>query len=444
MTQNWGVWLLAFQGLTTGVYWIMVPDKLRWSKGKTYLMAQVTVFICYLPNIPFLIYTDTLGKALEQAAESPWTLLLKFIWMSFTVIFLSWIISKDTVRRRLTVGICHVVFLLITEMLLDVVIAVLLQGNITQRSTVLTIGQALMPIVFLMLSAVFAVYWNGVEKTIRRKIIALSLLLTVSQCFFMFGMWKFDQNQMEEWFLLYILLCSTVAVAADFLIYDTVTSAVAAQRNQMELEQLKQQQKTEYQYYQLVQANAQEMANYRHDFKNQLQVIYSLLNSGQEATQMLEELNERISSVTPVTYCASPVVNAIVTVKAEEARRRGITFQAAAEVDNWNMLEIDQSNLFSNLLDNALEGCLDGQPDQFITVKAGERKGIYAVQVRNSCDPALRLNGGRLLDTSKTDRMQHGRGLKILQSIAEKYHGELKLHCEDGVFTAEVFLEADS
>ena len=32
-----------------------------------------------------------------------------------------------------------------------------------------------------------------------------------------------------------------------------------------------------------------------------------------------DEINLRLNDITPVRYCASPVVNAIVTVKAEEA-----------------------------------------------------------------------------------------------------------------------------
>ena len=431
--------LLAFQGFTECLYWIMVPRKRKWSNRKTYMVAVALYIAWWVFSLPAIVQNSSLGRAIDAA--SVWNI-VKLIVMIVTVMTTSWIISEDSVKNRLLVAGAHLVLLIGLEVVGDVAVIFLLSGRIWEETGAYHIGQALFSVAFLLGTTIFAVYWNRVEKLMRHKIVLLSALFCGSQCFFMYGMWYLNRTAMEAAMQYYVVLCSVVAVIADYLIFDTLTSTIEAQRREMELEQLKQQQETQYQYYQLVQANAQEMSKFRHDFKNQLQVVYSLLDTNKEETiHMLDEMNRRISSTHPVMYCAAPVVNSVMTVKAAAARERGIAFEAAVDLDDWEIAEIDQSNLFSNLLDNALEGCLPGQSNQFISLKAGEKKGIYAIKVQNSCDPSKTLKPGQMPDTAKTDKTHHGFGLKILQSIAEKYHGELKLHCANGVFTAEVFLQ---
>ncbi|MGM9630523.1 sensor histidine kinase [Butyricicoccus sp.] len=427
------------QGFSFGLYWLMVPRKRRWGNIKTYLLAIGMYYLYILCRIPVMLQNDSIGRFINNSAVSK---SLELVLSVLSICISAFLVSKDTRKNKCMVAVAYIILMVASELVLIAVIVLLLKGDVWESSSVYHIGQSLFPIVFMTGTTLFAVYWNDIDRFIRRKIIFLSLFFSLSQCVLMFGMWAMNQDAMEENWRPYVLVCAAVAVLADFLIYDTFTAAVAAQKKEMELEQLRQQQETQYQYYQLVQANAQEMSKFRHDFKNQLQVVYSLLDTNKEETiHMLDEMNRRISSTHPVMYCAAPVVNSVITVKAAAARERGIAFEAAVDLDDWDIAEIDQSNLFSNLLDNALEGCLPGQPNQFISLKAGEKKGVYAIKVQNSCDPSKILKPGQMPDTAKTDKTHHGFGLKILQSIAEKYHGELKLHCENDMFTAEVFLE---
>lgn len=431
--------IVAFQGLTVCLYWIMVPRKRKWDNRKTYMVAVMLYLLWWAFCLPTIIQNDSMGKALEE--HDFWNV-VKLIGGIGIEVATSWIVSADSAHNRLLVAGVNVFLLVGFEVVGDIITYCLMSGEIWQSNASYHIGQTLFSVFFLLGTTIFAVYWNRMEKQMRRKIILLSVLFCGCQCFFMYSLWHLNRTAMEASIQYYIVLSGVVTVIADYLIFDILTSTMEAQRREMELEQLRQQQETQYQYYQLVQENAQEMSKLRHDFKNQLQVVYSLLDTNKEQTiHMLDEMNRRISSTHPVLYCVAPVVNAVITVKADAARQRGIAFDAAVDLDDWEIEEIDQSNLFSNLLDNALEGCLPGQPNQFISLGAGEKKGIYAVKVQNSCDPAKTLRPGQTPGTAKQNRTHHGFGLKILQSIAEKYGGELRIHCENGVFTAEVFLE---
>ncbi len=185
-----------------------------------------------------------------------------------------------------------------------------------------------------------------------------------------------------------------------------------------------------------------EFSRFRHDFKNEMQVVYSLIGSNDtEAGRLARSMNERLDDIVQISYCADPVVNVVLTIKVEEAKKQGITTTVITDVDNWNIAEIDRSNLFSNLLDNALEGCASSGAEQpFIRLTAYRKKGVCAVLMENSCAPDYRLGADGLPKTAKQDREHHGYGLRILRSIAERHHGQLRLKCADGVFTTEVFL----
>ena len=44
------------------------------------------------------------------------------------------------------------------------------------------------------------------------------------------------------------------------------------------------------------------------------------------------------------------------------------------------------------------------------------------------------------IETSKTDKTQHGYGLKGIETITNKYNGNLSLSCENNLFTLSAIL----
>lgn len=296
------------------------------------------------------------------------------------------------------------------------------------------------PSYFMPLSTVALLYLNRVDKQIRRRTIILSLLLAVSQTMLLIGMGIYNWNVVQDQMARYALVCEFAATLCQYYVYRVVHSSVRAVQNQMELEQLRLQRDMDYRYYRLAQESAAELSAFRHDFKNQLQVAYSLAEEEPgKAVKLLEELEERLSAIRPLRYCANPIVNTVLTVKSAQAEEQGIAFTVQAAVDDWSIEEVDLSSLFSNLLDNAIEGCRrSGAEHPAIQVKAAERKGFYIVRVTNTCGPDIQLEG-----TSKEDKESHGLGLSILRSIAQKYQGEFRTQAENGIFTAELSLEAE-
>ena len=363
----------------------------------------------------------------------------------YLFLFLSiWIMLDEPPKRRLFIFAVFFMIILLTDMLGTTLCMVCWGLTFTELYNRVgsyyqqVLCSASFPSYFMPFATAAMVYLNHLERTVRRKVLLLSLLLAVSQTMLLIGIGIYNWDGVQDSMVLYIIVCEAVATLSQYYVYQTIQSSVQAVQSQMELEQLKLQRDLDYRYYRLAQESAAELSTFRHDFKNQLQVAYALAEEEPgKAVKLLGELEERLSAIRPLRYCANPIVNAILTVKAAQAEEQGIAFTAQAAVDGWKLEEIDLSSLFSNLLDNAIEGCRNsGAEHPAIQAKAAEQQGFYLIRVTNNCGPDVQTEG-----TSKADKQGHSLGLSILRGIARKYRGELRTWAEDGVFTAELSLE---
>lgn len=447
--------VLLLQAMTLSVFWIVVPRKLRWNRVVTYcvilviysanLVLNISVMQLSVINAPGFLRGSILvhPQILSTASVSPLFRILRMLWGVGMTVLISWVASKEGPREKLVESGCNLCLLVLAEVIMEAVLYIDLGLHAVTRKELWTVLQAQATIIFLGLATMFATFWHRLDGRLRHNISIMVALMEILQFAFMIGLWGNASEEQTGARMAFFLVCSCLAVAADFLIFEALAGMLGEQNSEMELRRLRQQQKTERAYYQLVQSNTEKMEQCCAVLRQQLETMEEMLDSQDEQQQerALREINLRLRDITPTRYCMSPVVNAIVTVKADEARRRGIDMRVQAQVDRWNISEIDQSNLFSNLLDNALEGCVPDAANQFIHVKAGEQRGFYFVRVSNSCDPKQRLDHAGLPTTTKQDIRQHGYGMKILRSIAARYQGDITIECEDGIFTTTIFME---
>ncbi|MDE6203392.1 MAG: GHKL domain-containing protein, partial [Lachnospiraceae bacterium] len=59
--------------------------------------------------------------------------------------------------------------------------------------------------------------------------------------------------------------------------------------------------------------------------------------------------------------------------------------------------------------------------------------------IRNSCR-GIAEGKQNILETTKPDKVNHGIGLKNVQKIVEKYHGDMELLCEDGFMETDIMM----
>ena len=202
----------------------------------------------------------------------------------------------------------------------------------------------------------------------------------------------------------------------------------------------------QYDYYQMALENADQIRRMRHDMNNQLQAAIALFHSetaaGKEQAQdMITQLSEQIHSTGALTYCPVPIINTILSLKSQEAKKQQIRlhiqclpFQALA-VDS-----IDLCCILSNLLDNALQYCDTGRKDPVINIHIGMNDAYFVIHIENPSNHVPKEDRNGHFVSSHKNTMLHGHGLKSVEAAAVKYEGSLQCVFEQGIFSASVFL----
>lgn len=103
--------------------------------------------------------------------------------------------------------------------------------------------------------------------------------------------------------------------------------------------------------------------------------------------------------------------------------------------------DVDLCSLLSNILDNAITACKNCQIDSkriFINIISDEYKYVFCV--KNSIPESVLQHNPDLI-TTKSDKDNHGMGVKIIRSIAAKYDGKVDYYEEDKEFCCSVILK---
>ena len=171
----------------------------------------------------------------------------------------------------------------------------------------------------------------------------------------------------------------------------------------------------------------------KHDMKNNLSSIYSLIDNGQydDAKRLCLDCSDSIAKVYTPINTDNPTLNAILNVEIEKARQIDISFSYTVTDSLDFVSATDVVSIIGNLCDNAIEylSAIDKSQRKMsleITVKNDYR----IIMCRNTILSSV-LSVNPDMKTTKNDETLHGKGLSILRSIAEKYNGTLSYQEDD-------------
>ena len=152
----------------------------------------------------------------------------------------------------------------------------------------------------------------------------------------------------------------------------------------------------------------------------------------------LEEMLDDIRLAEDIIYSANPVLNSILKIKVAKAKGNGIDIRVHVFIPQKVSVEIgDMGVLYRNLLDNAIEACCQVvQEKRFIEFDTKYQEGNLFVLIKNSKTG----KENKEMATTKKDKRKHGRGVRAVQRVAEKYGGNLILKDWGDVFEAKLLL----
>ncbi len=275
--------------------------------------------------------------------------------------------------------------------------------------------------------------WNRVNKKSAEKINPLFLIFPIGQLipYFLLQVERY-YSDFDIWGMDSLVITSVyfVVLALSSVIYIIFLSDVE-KKNMLEREYstLDYTRRLEETRYAAIEEKQKETAKIRHDFKNQLIVIKSLLSAGSsdEASELFNELDNSINALSEKEYCSVPVINALLCEKEMAAEKNGVAFKCGVTVfDTGCISKMHLCSIFSNLIDNALNECsaISKDSPRDIKINASQKNGFISV----SCENSVREGKESVPKPSESK----GYGMKILQDIAEKYDGRYKCEIKNG------------
>lgn len=176
-----------------------------------------------------------------------------------------------------------------------------------------------------------------------------------------------------------------------------------------------------------------------HDINNHLEAIYQYIKQGQtqKALNYLDDLRSPIRDVIQNNWTKDEAVDFLINSKVADAERMGIKTKVNVEFPQHTSIKSsDLIIILGNLLDNAIESAQYAEEGfRFITLTVRRINDMLVIKVENgfAVSPIFDNDG---IQTSKSDKLLHGWGLKSAQTAAEHYDGTISNSIADHTFKA--------
>ena len=180
----------------------------------------------------------------------------------------------------------------------------------------------------------------------------------------------------------------------------------------------------------------------KHDMGNHVLTLEALLDKKEhrEAEVYLSGLKEQLNKIEEEMKTGNPVTDVILAEKRKEAQERGIGFICDFHYpEKTGINAFDVSIILNNALDNAMEAA-EGCERPFIDIKSWRQRNVYMIEVRNPFIGNLITDKESGLPESAKGGSGHGFGLKNMQKVARKYHGDIDVRQEKNGFVLTVMM----
>ncbi len=191
--------------------------------------------------------------------------------------------------------------------------------------------------------------------------------------------------------------------------------------------------------YKYAKTNMEALKIKAHDLKHQVRI---LRQGGKEAEELLNQLDDDISAYNEIIVTDNQVLNIILQEKWYYCKKHDIKLtmnvnpNAFKEVSN-----TDLYTLVGNILDNAIEAVMQIQNKEkrIISVDVSDKQHLSKIVCYNYFSGDIQYDqNNKSFKTHKSDKVNHGLGIKSIELLAHKYDGISEITIDDDVFTITV------
>lgn len=238
------------------------------------------------------------------------------------------------------------------------------------------------------------------------------------------------QNEITKFFTII-----TLAILI-FIIIALIVSCITKSYFESVSNLLEKQVKEQVKYYQKIDYLNKEIRRFRHDYKNHMICLQSLIekNDRDEALDYVKAITHQDIIESFSFFSGNQIADAILNDKTELAKQSDCEIKFDGFISD-KILASGLCVILSNSLDNAIEACtrLESNDNKVIKVKCVCVKGIQIINISNPNSNMMPES-----KTSKDDKENHGYGLYNIRRTIEKLNGQMKISSQTPLFILEM------
>ncbi len=268
----------------------------------------------------------------------------------------------------------------------------------------------------------------------RLYIDVIILLYTVS-----LFIWAAVNNQV----ILTKILMIPALIGLVAVIVAVMRTTVSEGKEQQVADILSEQVDNQVEYYNKVNDIYTEFRGFRHDLKNHLLCLRSLISAG-ESEKALEYINsiENLPGIQKKEFnTGNIIVDAMLSDKKDTAKKNNIDILFNGFIPTSGISNTDLCIIIANAADNAIEACKKGNTEdkKEIRINADFRQGYFFFDITNPVYEEIKYRKNKII-TSKKDKLNHGFGLSNILKTVNKYNGQADIITENNEFKLDICL----
>ena len=172
-----------------------------------------------------------------------------------------------------------------------------------------------------------------------------------------------------------------------------------------------------------------ENAKLYHDIKHHLRALERLLQNGdqREALAYIESVQEPLQCKMIPVHTGVDIVDTVIYEAKEKAEQRNILLQVETPIlpSELKIEDRELCVLCANLLDYALKAAKEQ-----IKLNIAIAAGCLVIEMENDYKEKPLVKNNHFVSETEQGSLAHGWGMKIIEQIVEKYHGELTIRVD--------------
>lgn len=200
--------------------------------------------------------------------------------------------------------------------------------------------------------------------------------------------------------------------------------------------------KTQYDQYRNYQDSLDLIQMKYHDLKHQIAGLRAEKDSVRRG-EWLDAMEDELSSFETWNKTGNRVLDTILAAKIFHCRKNNIQITCVADGKILDFIHVtDICTIFGNALDNAIEHVImiPEEEKRLIHVSVSQKKNFVFIKVENYCEDEIVKNEHQLISTTKSDKQNHGFGLKSMIQTAQKYNGSVDFGVKNNWFELKILL----